>query len=168
MALILYSEAHKETANAYIDQAYMTAFLTDRIPSTSVTAYEALTAKQDAYIISATQRIDMTRFIGDRADLVQRLHFPRSNIYVDDFSIDDTTIPDGIERATAEMVLFLLENDITAVNDKLNIKSKKIDVIETVYQDNQSVSNTNTYLNAVIKGLLQPFTFSGSTKVYKG
>jgi len=168
MALILYTEANLLTANAYIDQTYMTAFLADRIPSTSKTAYEALTTTQDAYIIFATQRIDMMRFKGDRANASQRLLFPRSNIIYDDYVIDDTTIPDGIERATAEMVLFLLENDITEVNTKANIKSKKTDVLETVYQDNQVASSANIYLNAVIKGLLQPFTYSGSTKVYKG
>ena len=167
MALILYSEANLLTANAYIDQTYMTAFLADRIPSTSVTAYNALTTEQDAYIIYATQRIDMTRFIGDRADVTQRLMFPRSNIYVDDFSIDDTTVPDGIERATAEMVLFLLENDITEVNEDINLVSAKVGSIEVEYKDTQVGSPANTSLNSVIRGLLSPFITSVS-KVFKG
>jgi hypothetical protein len=167
MALILYSEANKVTANAYIDQTYMTAYLADRIPSSSVTAYNALTTEQDAYIIFATQRIDMFNFIGDRADAVQRLSFPRSNIYIDDYMIDDTTIPDAIERATAEMVLFLLENDINEDNTKLNIKRKKIDVIETEYMDNQVNNAANNSLNSTINGLIQPFLFS-QNRVMKG
>jgi len=169
MALILYSEANKTTANAYIDQTYMTSYLADRVPSTATVAYaSAVTAgTADAYIMLATQRIDFNDYLGDRADVTQLLKFPRSNIYIDDYYIDDATIPSAIEKATAEMVLFLLENPIDTVNTKANIKSKKIDVIETVYKDNQVSSAANVSLNAIINGLLQPFMAYG-TKVYKG
>ena len=168
MALIKYSEANKTTANAYIDQTYMTAFLADRIKSTATASYNESDEK-DQYIIFATQRIDMMKHLykGDRADVTQRLAFPRSNIEVDDYDIDDTTIPDGIERATAEMVLFLIENSITTVNEDVNFKRTKVGSLEVEYKDSQTASPANASLNPVIKGLLQPFMMSG-TKVYKG
>lgn len=166
MALIIYSLANQETANAYIDQTYMTAYLADRISSTAVTAYND-SAEKDQLIMLATQRIDYFNFKGDRANVLQRLKFPRSNIIYDDYEIDDTIIPDAIERATAEMVLFLVENSIDTVNEDLNYKKAIVGPTEVEYKNSQISSPANASLNPIIKGLISPFILP-SAKVYKG
>ena len=85
---------------------------------------------------------------------VQTLSFPRYDMYCDGYSIPSTEIPAKWKLAQIQLIMEIaagIDLDATYTNEK--IKSKKVDVLETVYQDhaNQTGRATMTKVNNLLK-----------------
>lgn len=162
MALTKWSYADRATANSYINQTDATAFIADMPSSTAITAWNA-SAEKDQLLIRATQRVDMFSYSGSISYVDSKLRFPREGIYVDEVEVDSATVPNNIERATFEIALFMLENDINATNENINYKSASVGSIDVTFKDNQVVNPLNLMLTPFIKGFLKPYFKSSNS-----
>ncbi|MEQ8767205.1 MAG: hypothetical protein RL885_25060 [Planctomycetota bacterium] len=100
------------SANSYIDEQTATLLLTrERL---NVAAWHALSFDQrESALIWATTLLDQYfDWQGYRADQTQALRFPRNGAYdLDDWVLDETNIPDVLQRATAELAFELARKD---------------------------------------------------------
>lgn len=101
-------------------------------------------------LIEATREINQVNYRGDRTTFTQLLCWPRNFainpdlpqiIGVKDIAqlyYANTVVPDRIKNATIELALEFLKGgttDIAALDSKINVKRKKVDVLETEFVD---------------------------------
>lgn len=81
--------------------------------------------KKKQALVEATRLIDNLNYIGDKADSDQRLQFPRDT---------DTLVPKGIEYATYELALRLLEGvNVDYEHSSLIVTSRRFANVSTDY-----------------------------------
>lgn len=100
-------------ANSYISVADATSYFGERL---NVSAWTNADADDKARaLITATHRLDQERFQGTRAIEDQSLEWPRYGaVDRDGWLLDSDTIPTAIQRATCELALVLLSEDLLA------------------------------------------------------
>jgi hypothetical protein len=159
-------------ANAYVDVAFVTAYLTDRNRETENGWDAAAAGATQAAIIAATDYIERVfgpRFLGNRASApeAQGLGFPRVGIVKDGFQLVSTTLPVGLQQATAEYAVralaAILQPDptIDATGKAVTRKREKVGPIEeeTEYEAGGSITNlVKPYpaADALLTGLIRP------------
>jgi len=157
MALIKYSDITKTTANSYIDETDALAFIADMPTTTDITAFIASTEK-DQLLMRATRRVDMFMYLGDVSDDTQLLKFPRTSLFnANGALLPSDAIPLEVEKATIEIALFMLENDINATNENLNYDSATVGSVSVKFKSTQVANPLNLMLTPYIKGYLKPF-----------
>lgn len=124
--------------NSYVTEAELIAYAAeyDVVFSGNI---EAISKRALDYI-----DLDHT-FSGSKTDEDQDLEFPRNG---------DTDVPYKVQRAQMEAAILIDEGTDFFATETQSIKSEKIDVLETVYQDGTS-SNTVTYPK--VDKLLAPY-----------
>ena len=163
MALIKYSEANKTTANSYIDTTDAVALIADMPVTSAITLFIAST-EQEQLLMRATIRIDAFKYAGSLYDETQRLKFPRYDLYSDDgVALDSDIVPENVEKATLELALFMLENDINATNENLNYTSATVGSVSVDFKDNQVANPLNATLTPYIRNYLKPYFYSSQS-----
>jgi len=70
-------------------------------------------------------------WFGDKTDDIQRLQWPRYDVYGRDrFVIDSDVIPEEIQNATAELARLLLERDLTKSPDTKGFSEMKVSSLQ--------------------------------------
>lgn len=120
-------------ANAYVTEADANTYLTTyRLYFDAWTAAD--TETRENALIWATNLIDASfDFYGNKTTLEQALRFPRSGLVDEDGNnVDYHTIPVQLERATAELALYLLTQDPTKLPSVLGkgVSHIRLDVLE--------------------------------------
>jgi len=100
------------------------------------------------------------RYQGTKTDPTQALQWPRTNVKIDGYAIDNDVIPEDLKLAQA--LSALVENDGTTLQETNNgqtILSESIaGAISVTYANNGASGNVNnypmveTYLSALLKG----------------
>ncbi len=135
-------------SNSYVSEVDVTTYATDR----GLT----LTASADVLIIKAMDYLETLNYIGDKQTEEQALQWPREQVYIDDFYIEPTTIPQELKNAQMSLCM-----SIDAGTDPMAIvpratKKEKVDVLEVEYMDNAAskaiVTSVNRMLSKLLKG----------------
>lgn len=154
MTLIVEDGTGVANANTYATRAEVSAFAALRgatLP-TSNAAIDQLLVKAADYTEAFR-----TRYQGTKVSGTQALQFPRVGVYVDGFLVGSTTIPDDLKNAQMQAAVEYNTVDLLP-NQGKNIKKKKVDVIETEYQDGDGSITAPTfpkvdqYLDALFAG----------------
>ena len=137
----------------------------------TVAEFEEYALKRDITIVSANREvlliksmdyIEVQPYKSCKTDLSQPLQFPRIlcvSSYECEYNNDE--VPNNMK--TAQIIAALLVdsgNDLQPIKGRAT-KSEKVDVLEVVYMDRASNSNTYTKLD----DLLRPFVNSGGLKL---
>ena len=140
MALTLIATAGASDANTFASAARMTAYCEGRLNATLWTA----AAAQWPALVEATRDLTNLGYVGEKADALQSLAWPRYNAPDPDPSrlnpvvyLSELTVPERIVDATCELALEYLKagtTDLARASATEGIKRRKIDVIETEYQ----------------------------------
>lgn len=94
-------------ANSYTDRASADAYFDGRLFADAWTGQP--TAQRDLALIAATARLEQEGYVGRVASTTQALRWPRVGAVDEDgMSIDATTVPRAVQRACAELALYLL------------------------------------------------------------
>tara|TARA_R110000744_G_scaffold104945_4_gene200753 strand:- start:3267 stop:3779 length:513 start_codon:yes stop_codon:yes gene_type:complete len=130
MALI--STPGAADANSYVDYAEANVYLTtERLYSDAWTAVTQ--AKGETALIWATSLLDANMtWEGTNRTLSQSLRFPRTGLFDrDGNNILNDIIPANLKTATADLALFLLRSDRTAIPSIIEkgLKSVRADVV---------------------------------------
>jgi len=148
MAIIVEDGSIVAGSNSYITEAELTAYASDRGVTIAGTPAEL--------ILKATDYLETLSYKGNRYTKEQSLQWPRSNVWIDGFSVEVDEIPEDLK--TAQLALAL---EIDAGNDPLApveraTKKEKVDVIEVEYMDGTRDStyapSYQRYINKLING----------------
>jgi hypothetical protein len=145
------------TSNVFLDWAAARAIL-DGVPNTS--AWNSATSdEQDQALVYATTMLESIAYLGVKSTVSQALNWPRQAVLDPDYGqqagaisgymvgegnwgvyLSYTDIPVRIQRATTLLALEILRagtGDVWGVEPTFDVKRKKVDVLETEYQDPQ-------------------------------
>jgi hypothetical protein len=141
MALIVEDGSIVPGANTYVTDAEYVAYAKARGQSIG----EGGSARE-VQLIRAMDYIESfrKRFQGDKVRFDQPLQFPRSNVYIDDYFSDYTTIPKELKNAQMEAGILLNATDILKSGSIQNIQKEKLDVLEVSYFDGGSFESVRT------------------------
>lgn len=129
MALTLDTTVGGEFSNAYITEIEADALLEEKFSFSPV--WLALTQQNKfALIISATRAIDRYNIIGSPVNNDQALKFPTTTQLTDPFD-PDGEIPDEVKRATAEMIMYLVQT-ADATTGQVGDEIEEVDVFQQV------------------------------------
>jgi len=123
--------------------------------------------KKEQALRTATARIDMEKFYGDKQQSSQALKFPRVNIGYLDGVLIDGILPKTLLNATCELAIYLLSNDMSKPSvdlsgvQKFKAGSLSIDFVEPDKNDNVTVDNNE--LPPFVKYLLADFSKTVAT-----
>jgi hypothetical protein len=161
MALIVEDGSGKETANAYVDISYVSAYLLGE----QFEAWAALSEpEQEAAIIRATRAVDaLYDWKGTRKTLEQSLNWPRKGVEYECFEI--IGVPAAVKKATAEVVgLFLDGAAFFSDEADREVISEKVDTIAVAYATRQPGGKKEATpfeaLNRILRGLYRTETGS--------
>jgi len=134
------------TANSFQTEAEMIAWADDQLNAEAWND-EADNDKQLRAMLRATRELDLLPWKGTRVDSTQALSWPRDEVVdpdlpwasqepADTYYFSTTEIPQRVKNAHAELTLEFLRagtKDIASGDTDLNVRRKKIDVLETEY-----------------------------------
>jgi len=150
----------KTNSNSYVTEAEVTTYATDR----GLT----LTASEDVLIIKAMDYLETLGYIGDRQTEEQALQWPREGVYIDNFYIEPTTIPQELKNAQMSLCMSIDAGvDPMATIDRAT-KKEKVDVLEIEYMDNAASRAIVTSVNRILAKLLQDGSSGTSFNVSRG
>lgn len=133
MSLIVVGE------NSYVTLAEARTFLATR--SLELTGTDAL--DEQLLLIGADyveSKGDFPTYIGERADLEQPLHWPRSGASVDGVELDPLVVPAAITRAQCYAAYEANNGDLWVNRSGERVLRERVDVIETQYSNSSSIS----------------------------
>ena len=158
-------------ANSYVSLAEANDFFLGRLYSELWS--NADDTKKEQALRTATRRLDMEKYYGNKTVNNQALLFPRYNLGYLDGILLDNIIPKQLKEAQCELAIHLLSTDMSqvGVNDG-KVKKEKLDGLETEYffDKNDNVTQSNDILPPHCIALLSDFsrTVSGSSTISVG
>lgn len=170
MALVVEDGTGKTDAEAYISVTDADTYHTDFTGTSDWTSSTPTTAIKERVLRRAAQVMDnkyILRWVGDRANDLQTLDWPRVNAEdPSGFTISSTTVPVEIKRANAELALReITETDGIApdITDDGSIKREKVKVgpieRDVTFQGSKSQGTKFTIVDLLLKGLLESGSF---------
>ena len=138
MALTITATAGSATANSFSTLAEAETYMEGRGNKALWTA--ASDGDKNIALVEATRDIDAMAFSGYRSDSTQSLDWPREwAVDPDDPNqdyFDNDVVPTRVKNAACELAFQYIKagtTDVAAIDSKVNVKRKKVDVLETEY-----------------------------------
>lgn len=138
MAITIDATAGGTGANSFVLLTEAETYMEGRGNKALWTA--ATDADKDIALAEATRDIDLKEYTGYRTTSTQALSWPRISADDPDNPVqgwfDDDVVPSRIKNATSELAFQYLKagtTDIAALDAKINVRSKQVDVLRTEY-----------------------------------
>jgi hypothetical protein len=154
-----------DNSNSYIDIEKANDYFLGRLYSDLW--INADDTKKEQALRTATARIDMEKFYGDKQTAEQSLKFPRVDFgYLDGILIDGI-LPKTLLNATCELAIYLLSNDMSKPSvdmsgvQKFKAGSLSVDFVAPDKNDNVTIDNNE--LPPFVKYLLADFSKTVAT-----
>lgn len=131
MALIVETGAIVANANSYVTLADARAYALAR-----GVVLDADDAVLEPYAFKAMDFLESLRaeYSGSKISKSQRLQYPRKEVTVDGFDIDENEIPQVLKDAECQLIMDGVDfGDLAPNSDGLVIVREKVDVLETEY-----------------------------------
>jgi hypothetical protein len=127
MAVTVETGAGVSGANSYVSEAELTAYATS--------IGKTLTGTAETLLIRAAYYTETLEFIGNKLTKAQRMQWPRSNVKLDGFDVEEDEIPETLKLLQMEVAISIDEGvDPTADPERLPIRNK-VGEIEEEYSD---------------------------------
>lgn len=154
MALIIEDGSNVPNANSYVDEAYLTEYLSMRGLDLPVgTNLQSL-------IIKAMDYLGTISFSGVRTYEDQWLPFPRTGIFVDNMEVAGDSIPTMLKQALCRLAYESNSQDLLPTsNGKVVIRERVEGAVDVSYDANLSSSLPSF---ALVDSLLAPLISGGS------
>lgn len=180
MAFTFDSTVGGGSANSYISVAEADDYFTGHLDSS---VWSIPTAKKQAALVQATNRIDRERFGGQLTHRnTQRLQFPRSYLITRDSQFvnpefsdaynsfyfhSPTIIPKEVKQATCEMALYLLKRAAGEFsvddNDLETLSNYKVGPLDLAIKDGVKADRLPTAVQQLLKAIGPNGWISGQT-----
>ena len=150
MALILEDGTALPNSNTYALEATFSAWL--------ISMGYTITKPAEELLLNSMVTIEAQKYKGSKLTKAQALQWPRSDVVVDGFDIDEDEIPTQLINAQMQCAYDIDQGNNPSAIGTQAIKStkSKVDVIEKEiqYQDNTSSNNYNVALYGYLSKLL--------------
>jgi hypothetical protein len=159
MAIVVEDGTGKSTAESYISVADASSYFTAR----AVTTWAALAtdALREAALRKATDYMENTyTWQGTRKTEEQALSWPRYNVIVSGYLIDDDIVPEAVKRACAELALKSTTADLSP-DITQGVTREKVGPIEVEYDKSSPRVTKYTAIDAMLSGYLSSGSGSG-------
>ena len=140
MAISIDETVGGANANSFVALSEFSTYMEGRLNSDAFD--DASTDEQNRALAEATRELSAMGWKGYRVTSTQALSWPRQWAHDPDSPTQDyydsDVVPDRVKRATYELALAFLKGgttDIASLDQSLQVKREKIDVIETEYVD---------------------------------
>lgn len=158
MAFVVETGAGLTNSNSFASVAVADTYVADR----GIAGWASLTntVKEQA-LIRATDYLEATyrnAWKGFRNSQTQALSWPRYDVFVEQFLVSNSIVPDVVIRATIEMAIRASTNDTLIPDTERTITREKVDVIEIDYSEFGPRSAQYTE----IARILSPYTNASS------
>lgn len=158
MTLVVENGTGLSNANSYASVATANAYATLR----GLTAWTGTDAVKESALVRATDYLEATYrndWQGNRVSATQALSWPRANVMVDNFVVDDDIVPIPVINGCIELAIRALTE--TLLDDQTQrVKREKVDVIEIEYADGSDPAKRFP----LVSRMLSPYLFSGSNE----
>lgn len=153
-AIIIEDGTGKTDSNSYASEAELTTYAADR----GIT----ITGTNNILLIQAMDYIEEQNFKGDKNTKEQALQWPRFNVWIDGFAINNDEIPQLLKDVQMEAALATDDGNNPLASVDRETKREKIDMaVEVEYMDGARSIKFNKALETKLKRLLKV----GSTSI---
>lgn len=133
MALVPEDGTGLENSNTYAEYTDLTAYADLR----GITTLPSTQSELEALLVRAMDYIESLYFIGDKLTEEQALQWPRENVEIDGFCIDEDVIPLLLKEAQMETAIAINDGyDPLAVRTRTVKREKVFYAVEVEYMDN--------------------------------
>lgn len=149
MALIVEDGTTVANANTYVSDSDYTTYATARGKSVGA---DATTREQE--LIQAMDYIEALSFKGTKNTKAQALQWPRSDVYVDGFEVEDDEIPQLLKDGQMEVAILIAGGtNPLGIIDRATSR-EKLDTLEVEYQESANPTVIARTINAKLKKLI--------------
>lgn len=133
-------------SNSYVSENELTAYATARgvTPSTDL----------EQLIVKSMDYIEGLDFNGWKSSSTQSLQWPRSGVYIDDYSVDSDSIPQLLKDAQMSTCLEIEAGNNPLATIKQEKQSVTVGPISTTYKTGSSSSPISKTINTQLRKLL--------------
>lgn len=143
MAVTIDATAGGSSANSFVTLAEAASYVEGRL-NASTWESTATTDQKNRALVEATRELSARSWIGERTTTTQALAWPRQMaVNPDDPNssyFSSSVVPQRVKDATCELAFQFIKNgttDIAALDAAHGVRRKRIDVIETEYDNYQ-------------------------------
>lgn len=152
MTLVIEDGTGIANANSYVNDATYVAYAAarGRTIGSDATAREIELILAMDYIESKRAQLK-----GVKTDFEQALQWPRHSVWIDDFQISSTSIPDELKNAQMEAAISANTLDLVPSGTTQDIQSEQVDVLKVSYFQGGSwetvrLDNVDIFLNVLL------------------
>lgn len=159
MAFLIEDGSLVDGANSFVTVAEVRSYATDRASDLAQFAdgdIESAAIKAADYIKSLRDRFKGSEIIAE-----QSLPFPRADLVVNGFLLDDDAIPAGVKDANCQLAIESVNGtDLQPTSTGQIVTKEKVGPLETTYSANSAPDGTNLFSAA--SALLGPYMTGGA------
>lgn len=144
MTISIVATVGSASSNSFVTEAEAISYMATRLNASAWTTLSGSTCieTEKAALIEATRDLSVRLWLGTRSDTVQALSWPRLFVPNPDvpfygiYFYPSTAIPQRVKDATCELAFQFLKagsSDLAEADPTIDIKRKKVDVLETEY-----------------------------------
>lgn len=138
--------------NSYIDAAQADAYFADRLRADAWT--NATPDQKDDALVTAAAFIDRQAFKGAITSETQALAWPRAGVHDQEGrAVNQSTVPQAVKDAQAEMALALLKEDLTEDDGSKGVRRLRAGSVEVEYAGAAPARK----LPDIVRAILVPF-----------
>jgi hypothetical protein len=162
MTLVIEDGTNVSGANSYITEAEYTTWANARFtPSRST--LPASSAAYEAIILRAMDYFETLGFKGLKTFESQPLQWPRSNVFIDNYAVENDEIPKEVKTALYELAYAEEIGDGELNQIERKTERERVDVIEVTYASGGASRTLNPAVSRTLRKLLSATGGSGSS-----
>lgn len=152
-------------ANSYASVTAADAYLALR----GNIVWDALTiAQKEAALINATDFIEATYsevWKGQRRTQMQALSWPRIDVFVEEYELPSTSLPQRLIDATIQMAMRAASGEPLVKDQTQRVVKEKVDVVETTYSEHSSPQSMYPFVSRLLQPLMRVSSGAGDLMV---
>lgn len=151
MALIIENGSGVANANSYVTADQWDAWATAR-----GIAHSHSSSKIEELILTAMDYIESQNFLGRKATDVQPLQWPRTEVYIDSYSVNSDEIPNQLKNALYEVTRTVSDGNFALSARDRQTTQEKIGEITVTYKNNASMNKETPAVRSAIRKIVKP------------
>ncbi len=153
MALIIEDGSGVANANSYVTAQQWDDWATARGIS-----HTHSTNQIEEFILTAMDYIEAQNFIGRKATDAQSLQWPRTEVYIDSYSVNSDEIPNQLKNAVYEVTRTASDGNFALSARDRQTTQEKIGDITVTYKNNAGMKKETPAVRSALRKIVKPLS----------
>lgn len=153
MALIIEDGSGVANANSYVTTAEWDTWATARGIAHSHSA-----SKIEELILTAMDYIEAQNFLGRKATDAQSLQWPRTEVYIDSYSVNSDEIPKELKNSVYEVTRTVSDGNFALSAKDRQTTQEKIGDITVTYKNNAGMKKETPAVRSALRKIIKPLS----------